>query len=100
VDVSFHMIDFAIHPPICILGREGVFVRSTAEAAAFVRQRMLRQPDGSAARVLGRLENVNSARDAQHAAKAFRAWVATGMTPIDLPDRKLQLAGKRQPRAQ
>ena len=85
------MIDFAIHPPIHILGRDGVFVRSTAQAAAFVRQRMLWQPDGSAAQVFGRL---SSARDAQHAAKAFRAWIASGMTLIDGSDRNSPLLGK------
>jgi hypothetical protein len=94
------MIDFAIHPPIHVLGRDGVFVRSTAQAAAFVRQHMLRQPDALAARVLGRLEKVNSARDAQYAAKAFRAWIASGMTPIDLPDRDSHTVGKPRPRPQ
>jgi hypothetical protein len=94
------MIDFAIHPPIHILGRDGVFVRSTAQAAAFVRQRMLWQPDGSAAQVLGRLEKVNSARDAQYAAEAFRAWIASGMTLIDGPDRNSQLFGKPRPSPQ
>ena len=94
------MIDFAIHPPIHILGRDGVFVRSTAQAAAFVRQRMLWQPDGSATQVPGRLEKVNSARDAQHAAQAFRAWIASGMTLIDGPDRNSPLLGKARPSPQ
>jgi hypothetical protein len=61
------MIDFAIHPPIYILGRDGVFVRSTGQAAAFVRQHLQRQLDGSAVQVLGRLESVSNARDAQQA---------------------------------
>jgi hypothetical protein len=91
------MIDFAIRPPIHILGREAVFVCSTGQAAAFVRQHLLRQPDGSAAQILGRLESVSSARDAQQAVKAFGAWVAGGLSTVDLADRKSHVAGKQQP---
>jgi hypothetical protein len=34
------MTDFVIDPPIRILGRHGNFVRSTAEAAAFIREHL------------------------------------------------------------
>jgi hypothetical protein len=74
------MTDFAIHPPIHIVGRDGAFVRSTAQAAAFVRERMIRQPDSAAVQVLYRLEKVSSAGDAQRAAQAFRAWIG-GVPP-------------------
>jgi hypothetical protein len=89
------MIDFAIHPPIHILGREGLFVRSTAQAAEFVREHMLRHPDGAAARLLCRLERVNSAAAAQHAAKAFRNWIVGSMVQnaADVPKGKAQSSG-------
>jgi hypothetical protein len=83
------MIDFAIHPPIHIVGRDGTFIRSTAQAAAFVRERILHQPDIDATQVLGRLEKANSAADAQRAAKVFRAWIAGGgvaPNPIAVPE--------------
>ncbi len=73
------MTELALHPPIHILGRRGIFVRSTEQAAAFVREHMLGQSDRSAAQVLRRLENATTAADAERAAKAFRAWIAKGM---------------------
>ncbi|TMJ79367.1 MAG: hypothetical protein E6G78_22555 [Alphaproteobacteria bacterium] len=66
------MTDFVIDPPIRILGRRGSFVRSTSEAAAFIRQHM----DRNARKVLHRLEGARSAKQAQEAAQAFRSWVA------------------------
>ncbi|HEY7297187.1 MAG TPA: hypothetical protein VH684_04545 [Xanthobacteraceae bacterium] len=80
------MTDFAIHPPIHIAGRQGAFVRSTAQAADFVREQIFRHPDDGAAKILYRLEKVNSAADAQRAANAFRAWIGnaaalTGSAP-------------------
>jgi di/tripeptidase len=66
------MSDFVIDPPIRILGRRGSFVRSTKEAAAFMREHM----DVNAAPVLKRLEGVMSVKEAQEAAKAFRSWIA------------------------
>jgi len=66
------MTDFVIDPPIRILGRRGSFVRSTSEAAAFIRQHM----DRNARKVLHRLEGARSAKEAQEAAKAFRSWIA------------------------
>jgi hypothetical protein len=70
------VIDFAIHLPIHVAGRDGAFVRSTAQAAAFVRERMFTL----AAQILYRLEKVNSTADAQRAAKAFCAWIGGAMT--------------------
>jgi len=66
------MTDFVIDPPIRILGRHGSFVRSTTEAAAFLREHM----DVNAPKVLQRLEGVMSVEEAQEAAKAFRSWIA------------------------
>jgi len=66
------MTDFVIDPPIRILGRRGSFVRSTREAAAFIRQHM----DRNARNVLHSLEAARSAKEAQEAAKAFRSWIA------------------------
>ena len=66
------MIDFIIDPPIRILGHRGSFVRSTKEAAAFVREHM----DVNAPKVLQRLEGVMSVKEAREAAKAFRSWIA------------------------
>jgi hypothetical protein len=66
------MIDFVIDPPIRILGHRGSFVRSTKEAAAFVREHM----DVNAPKVLQRLEGVMSVKEAREAAKAFRSWIA------------------------
>jgi hypothetical protein len=66
------MNDFVIDPPIRILGRRGSFVRSTREAAAFMREHM----DDNAAKVLRRLERAKSTKEAQEAAKAFRSWIA------------------------
>jgi hypothetical protein len=75
----FGMTDFAIDPPVRILGRRGGFVRSTEQAAAFMREHMLQHMDGDATEVLRRLEDVRSAEEAQEAAQAFRAWIASGM---------------------
>ena len=61
------MTDFAIDPPVRIS-----FVRSTEQAAAFMREHMLQHMDDHAAEVLGRLEDVRSAEEAQEAAQAFR----------------------------
>ena len=85
-DVCFGMTDFAIDPPIRILGRRGTFVRSTEQAAAFMREHMLQHMDDHAAEVLGRLEDVRSAEEAQEAAQAFRTWIASGLfaTPSGL----------------
>jgi hypothetical protein len=77
-DVCFGMTNFAIDPPIRILGR-GTFVRSTEQAAAFMREHMLQHMDDHAAEVLGRLEDVRSAEEAQEAAQAFRTWIAGGL---------------------
>ena len=60
------MNDFVIDPPIRILGRRGSFVRSTREAAAFMREHM----DDNAAKVLRRLERAKSTKEAQEAAKS------------------------------
>jgi hypothetical protein len=66
------MIDFVIDPPIRILGRHASFVRSTKEAAAFLREHM----DVNAPKVLQNLEGVVSVKEPQEAAKAFRSWIA------------------------
>jgi len=73
------MTDFVIDPPIRILGRRGGFVRSTEQAAAFMREHMLQHMDSRATEVLRRLEDVRSAEEAQEAGQAFRAWIASGM---------------------
>jgi hypothetical protein len=73
------MTDFAIEPPIRILGRRATFVRSTEQAAAFMREHMLQHMDHHAAEVLVRLEDVRSAEEAQEAAQAFRTWIASGL---------------------
>jgi hypothetical protein len=65
------MTDFAIDPPIRILGRRGTFVRSTEQAAAFMREHMLQHVEGDAMEVLRRLEDVRSAEEARDAAAAF-----------------------------
>jgi hypothetical protein len=78
-DVRFGMTDFAIDPPIRILGHSGTFVRSTDQAAAFMREHMLQHVDGHATEVLRRLEDVSSAEEARDAAKAFRTWIASGL---------------------
>ena len=85
-DVCFSMADFAIDPPVRILGRRGGFVRSTEQAAAFMREHMLQHMDSPATGVLRRLEDVRSAEEAQEAAQAFRAWIASGMvaTPSNI----------------
>src|SRR5262249_1114980 len=69
------MTDFAIDPPIRILGRRGSFVRPPREAAAFIREHM----DANAPIVLDRLEKVTSIKQAQEAANAFRSWIANQM---------------------
>jgi len=69
---------------------------------------MLQHVDGYATEVLRRLEDVRSAEEAQGAAQAFRAWIASGMVatpPLSLmrstdrrkprPDRREQRARKR-----
>jgi hypothetical protein len=66
------MTDFVIDPPIRILGRRGSFVRSTTEAAAFIREHM----DDNAPELLRRFEEVSSVEQAQEAAKAFQSWIA------------------------
>jgi hypothetical protein len=73
------MTDFAIDPPVRILGRRGGFVRSTEQAAAFMREHMLQHTDSPSTEVLRRLEDVRSAEEAQEAAQAFRAWIASGL---------------------
>jgi len=40
---------------------------------------MLQHMDDHAAEVLGRLEDVRSAEEAQEAAQAFRTWIASGL---------------------
>jgi hypothetical protein len=40
---------------------------------------MFQHLDGDATEVLRRLEDVRSAEEAQEAAQAFRAWIASGM---------------------
>ena len=55
------------------------FVRSTEQAAACMREHMLQHMDDHAAEVLGRLEDVRSAEEAQEAAHAFRTWIASGL---------------------
>jgi hypothetical protein len=70
------MTDFAIDPPVRILGRRGGFVRSTEQAAAFMREHMLQHMDSPATEVLRRLEDVRSAEEAQEAAQTFRAWIS------------------------
>ena len=75
----FRMTDFVIDPPVRILGRRGSFVRSTDQAAAFMREHMLQHVDGDATEVLRRLEDVGSAEEAQDAAAAFRRWIASGL---------------------
>jgi len=67
------MTAFLIDPPIQILGRHGSFVRSTEEAAAFMREHM----DDNAPELIRRLEEVSSIEEALEAAKAFRSWVAS-----------------------
>ena len=67
------MTNFVIDPPIRILGRRGSFVRSTAEAAAFVREHL----DEHAPELLHCLEEVSSVEQAQEATKAFRSWIAS-----------------------
>jgi hypothetical protein len=42
-------------------------------------ERMLQHMDDHAAEVLGRLEDVRSAEEAQEAAQAFRTWIASGL---------------------
>jgi len=58
------MTNFVIDPSIRILGRHGSFVRSTKEAAAFLRENM----DVNAPKVLQRMEGVMSVEEAQEAA--------------------------------
>jgi len=82
------MTDFVIDPPIRILGRRGSFVRSTDQAAAFMREHMLQHVDGDATEVLRRLEDVRSAEEAQDAAAAFRRWLASGL--LAMPRRRCE----------
>ena len=42
-------------------------------------ERILQHMDDHAAEVLGRLEDVRSAEEAQEAAQAFRTWIASGL---------------------
>jgi hypothetical protein len=71
------MSDFAINPPIHVTGRHGTFIRSTKEAAAFVREHILQHYDGQSADVLRRLEAVSSRDEAHSAAVEFRSWIAS-----------------------
>lgn len=73
------MTDFAIDPPLHITGRSGTFVRSTEQAAAFVREHMLRGSGHDTTAILRRLENVRSSEQAKDAAQAFRVWLMTAM---------------------
>jgi len=73
------MTEIALHPPIYVLGRRGMFVRSTEQAAAFVREHTAGQSDRAAAQVLRRLEKATTAAGAERAARAFRAWIANRM---------------------
>jgi hypothetical protein len=69
------MISFAINPPIHVRGPHGTFVRSTEEAAAYVRRHLLADASNGAIELLQQLESVASADHAKDAGNAFRAWV-------------------------
>jgi hypothetical protein len=98
-DVCFGMTDFAIDPPVRILGRRGGFVRSTEQAATFMREHMLQHMDSPATEVLRRLEDVRSVEEAQQAAQAFRAWIASGVaTPSGISTKSRAFDKSKKPR--
>jgi hypothetical protein len=67
------MTRFAIQPPILVRGPHGTFVRSTDEAAGYVRRRAGTSEGASA--LLARLEEVGTVDQARQAGSAFRRWV-------------------------
>jgi hypothetical protein len=73
------MTDFAIDPPIRISGRRATFVRSTEQGRGVYPRAYAPALDDHAAEVLGRLEDIRSAEEAQEAAQAFRTRIASGL---------------------
>jgi hypothetical protein len=71
----FDMTGFAIEPPILLRGSHGTFVRSTDEAAAYVRRRVVAGSGNGASALLARLELVGTVEQARQAGSAFRRWV-------------------------
>ena len=69
------MTRFAIQPPILVRGPHGTFVRSTDEAAAYVRRRVVAGTGDGASPLLARLDEVGTADQARQAGSAFRRWV-------------------------
>jgi len=69
-------MSFAINPPILVRGPHGTFVRSTEEAAAYVRRRLLADTSDGAIELLQQLELVGTVDQAMDAGSAFRSWVA------------------------
>jgi hypothetical protein len=73
---SLRMTSFAIHPPILVRGPRGTFVRSTEEAATYVRRQLLADTRDDANTLLQQLELVGTVDQAKDAGRAFRSWVA------------------------
>jgi hypothetical protein len=71
----FDMTRFAIQPPILVRGPRGTFVRSTDEAAAYVRRRVVAGTGNGACALLARLDLVGTLEQARPAGSAFRRWV-------------------------
>jgi hypothetical protein len=71
----FDMTRFAIQPPILVRGPQGTFVRSTDEAAAYVRRRVVGGSGNGASSLLARLQDVGTVDQAMQAGSAFRRWV-------------------------
>jgi hypothetical protein len=69
------MTRFAIQPPILVRGPHGTFVRSTDEAAAYVRRRVVAGIGDGASALLARLELARTVDQARQAGSAFRRWV-------------------------
>jgi hypothetical protein len=67
--------DFAIDPPLPILGRPDVVISSLDQAAAFIRPYDTRTADPTTRGVLFRLERAANLQDAKDAANAFRWWL-------------------------
>ncbi|MGA2129330.1 MAG: hypothetical protein ABSG76_24630 [Xanthobacteraceae bacterium] len=77
------MPDFAIAPPLHIRGHPSMVIRSVDQAADFVRRSQMTERTPA---ILGRLEKVRTPRDAQHARKELRAWLAEEQLLLVPPD--------------
>ena len=69
------MVGFAINPPLHVRGKPDIVIRSTEEAAEFVRSFVLSRDDPIAAGMSARLSSIGDLETAQEVANEFRTWL-------------------------